>query len=126
MTGDNLFSQAGLASVRRGAPLPEPAHRTCGRAGKFDCAFDESIHELTVLEGVSEGDLQAPCAWFADMQLDPGTEGGLVEHYGTRWLIARENDQGFFWVEDFATEQMRAERLESLRKAWAEWDEGAL
>lgn len=126
MTGDNISSQAGLASIRRGMPLPEPAHRTCREHGKYDCAFDEAVSGIAADDGSGEGHVEAPCAWFDGITLDPGTEAGLIEHYGTRWLIARENNQGLFWVEDFATERFRDERLEELRKAWAEWDEAVL
>lgn len=126
MTGDSLFSQAGLSSVRRGTPLPEPAHWTCNQHGKFDCLFDEAVSQLAADDGTGEGHVEAPCAWFDAIFLDPGAEAGLIEHYGTRWIIARENAQGFFWVETFDTEQFRDERLESLRAVWAEWDEGVL
>jgi hypothetical protein len=123
MTGEN-FSQAGLGSVRRGLMInAEPRHRECGRPGKFDCSFDEAVHEITMELGESEGHVDAPCAWFVEIELVED-ERGLMDHYGTRWLIARENSQGFFWVEGFATEKMRDERLDGLREAWIAWEDG--
>lgn len=124
-----ISSQAGLASIRRGMPLSEPAHRTCGRVGKFDCDYDATIHLLILESGLSgEGDVTAPCAWFMEFTLDIAdrADRARAEHYGTRWLIAREANDGRFWVETYDTEYQHAERLEQLRAAWDEWDLGVL
>lgn len=97
-------------------------HMECSAAGKFDCAADENVHDVTLDTGLGEGHVDAPSAWFEPIDLDGDTEPGLVEHYGTRWLIARENSQGRFWAECYDTEQAREERLEGLRESWGEWE----
>lgn len=97
------------------------AHDECSRPGKFDCAADEKINEITFEECIGEGDVQADCAWFAPVSLGDLFEGDLIKHYGTRWLIARENSDGRFWVECYDTEAARAERVEGLRASWNEW-----
>ncbi len=131
-------------------PVAEPApHLSCGRPGKFDCSADEKIHQDSLEWGTGEGDVQSPSGWFDPIELEVECEGHestagyamgqsvfcdgsctpewqLAKHYGTRWLIARENEQGQFWVETYDTEQARDERLEGLRAAYAEWNPGVL
>ena len=127
-------------------------HEECGAVGKFDCPADETIYGTTLDSGDGEGDTAAPCAWFCEVTLEDECEGhehdpsvptsvagesmlcdgrcqpdyALAQHYGTRWLIARENSNGTFWVECYDTEEARDERLEGLRQAYAEWDTDVL
>ena len=103
-------------------------HTECGAVGKFDCLADEYIYGTTLESGAGEGDVEASCAWFEEVTLDTSDpkEQAAIEHYGTRYLIARENSQGIFWVETYDTEQARDERLEGLRQAFAEWDTDVL
>lgn len=98
------------------------AHTECGRVGKFDCHFDEHVYASSLEEGLGEGDVQAPCAWFADFTLDPAAEPGFEEHYGGRWLILRELNDGRFFVEVFETHDAQDARLEELRAAYEDWD----
>ena len=125
------------------------AHDECGAVGKFDCWQDERIHELTVEFDEGEGNVEGPAGWFMPLDLEDECEGHeslngasmgasvtcdgkcqpdwvLVQHYGTRHLIARENGLGQWWVECYDTEQARDERLEALRAAHAEWDTAVL
>lgn len=120
------------------------AHDECSRPGKFGCWADETIHASTLDSGAGEGDVAAPCAWFEVVDLETECEGHeslngadmgrsiecdgscmpewkLAQHYGTRWLIARENSDGRFWVECYDTEAARDERVEGLRESWNEW-----
>lgn len=127
-------------------------HEECASVGKFDCRADEKIHEFTLDSGMGEGNVEGPAAWFEPLDLDIECEGhshdpsipssvageamycdgscrpewALADHYGTRWIIAREDSQGRFWVECYDTEDSRDERVEGLRSAHAEWDMGVL
>jgi len=103
-------------------------HEECGAVGKFDCPADEYIYGTTLDSGAGEGDTAAPCAWFESITLETDELGERTAfaHYGTRYLIARESDSGRFWVELYDTEEARDERLEGLRKAYAEWDTDVL
>lgn len=102
-------------------------HTECGRAGKYDCPFDESVFRAFGDEGSSgEGDVQAPCAWFAEFDLNPGTEPGYAEHYGGKHLVLRELNDGRCFVEVYDTTNAQEERLELLRAAYEEWDLSAL
>lgn len=120
-------------------------HAECGSVGKFDCHFDEGVHGFTMESGAGEGHVDSPVGWFEEITLETECKGHeqvvgsdlscdgsctpewlFHQHYGTRWLIARENDRGFFWTEAYETEAYRDERLEALREAYAEWDTGVL
>lgn len=98
------------------------AHTECARVGKFDCHYDQYVHSASLEEGLGEGDVQAPCAWFAEFTLDPAAEPGFAEHYGGRWLVLRELEDGRFFVEVYETSEARDERLEALRTAYEDWD----
>lgn len=112
------------------------AHTECGRAGKFDCDFDEWVYNLILWFGdPGEGDVQSPSAWFCEVDLDPDAEehadkpqldAAAIEHYGSRWLIARELDDGRWFVEVYDTVEARQARLDVLRAAYEEWDLSAL
>lgn len=98
-------------------------HLDCARVGKYDCNFDDFVFRTFADEGhAGEGDVQAPCAWFVEFDLDDGAEPGFAEHYGSRFLILREFNDGRATVETYATEEMREERLTTLRTAYDEWD----
>lgn len=103
-----------------------PAHFRCDAPGKYDCDADEYVHSAADDEGSGEGDVSSPVAWFAEVTLDLDSETKLIEHYGTRYLIARTLESGVSPVEMYDTQQARDERLEELRAAYAEWDTGAL
>lgn len=97
-------------------------HSECCRVGKFDCAFDQYVSSASGEEGPGEGDVQAPCAWFNEFTLDPEAEPGFAEHYGGRYLVLRELNEGQFFVEVYETSEAQQERLEILRAAYEEWD----
>ena len=120
-------------------------HTECGAVGKFDCTYDEYVWDVTMDTGDGEGHVESSVAWFCEVTLETECEGhpGLgdvsvycdgsctpewraAQHYDTRYLIARENSQGIFWVETYDTEEARDERLEGLRQAYAEWDTDVL
>lgn len=121
------------------------AHEQCHAVGKFDCLHDEYIHAVTLDQGGGEGDVESPVAWFDRVDLEVDCEGhepgpyqpagvsvycegsctrewGHSVHYGTRWLLARENSQGRFWVECYDTEQARDGRYDELVAAFLEWE----
>lgn len=98
------------------------AHTECGRVGKFDCYFDQHVNSSSLEEGLGEGDVQAPSAWFAEFILDPAAEPGFAEHYGGRYLVLRELNDGRFFVEVYETSEAQQERLEILRAAYEEWE----
>lgn len=100
------------------------AHEDCAAPGKFSCTADEYIQDLALDMGDGEGDVESPVAWFSEVTLDESDERerGAAEHYGSRWLIAREFSDGRFAVEAYPTEGDRHDRLESLRAAYVEWD----
>jgi hypothetical protein len=103
-------------------------HDECRQPGKFDCLADEQIYEMTLDSGAGEGTVEAPTGFFEPIDLSDlvQLEVRLIAHYGGAWLIARESQLGTWWVEVFETEAFRDERLETLRQAYSEWDEGVL
>lgn len=127
-------------------------HDDCRGVGKFDCTTDEYVNNIVLEAEPGEGHVESPVAWFAEITLedqceghehDPGTpssnmgesiycdgscqrEHAIAQHYGTRYLIAREFNDGRFAVEPYEREQDRDERLGELRAAYAEWDMGVL
>jgi len=104
------------------------AHEDCSSPGKFACNADEYIQDLTLDMGDGEGDIESPSAWFSAVTLDENDEreASAAEHYGSRWLIAREFNDGRFFVEVYPTEGDRHERLDVLRAAYVEWDASVL
>lgn len=91
------------------------SHAECGAPGRYDCWADEKLDNLLIMEGgVGEGSVDLAVGWFSSVDLDPVGERDLVTHYGSRWLIARMNDQGFFRVLIFETEAARAEVMRAL------------
>lgn len=116
-----------LKSPPLGGPTPwtllgDVPHLSCATITKYDCAADEYLHGQLSEWGEGEGHVESPVAWFAEVTLDPEQEPELTKHYGTIWLIARENSQGFSWVETFTDRASRDERLEAMRAEYAEWD----
>lgn len=99
------------------------AHTECGRVGKFDCAYDEYVHD-TLLENPGEGDVQSPSAWFCEVDLaaTDGDDAGAIEHYGSEWLIARELNDGRWFVEVYPTLADRDDRMDALRHGLEAWD----
>lgn len=105
------------------------AHESCGAVGKFDCAADESIYEQTLDAGLGYGDTEAPVGWFCEVHLDDSdieNAEALAEHYGARYLIARENGDGRFWVEVYATAKDASVRTLALEEDYRAWYSGAL
>lgn len=97
-------------------------HLECHDVGRFDCDFDRDVSESLAEEGEPGNGSVEWWFWYAELTLDPVRERRTVEHYGTRWLIARDNSAGFFSVELYETAEARDERLEILDAAYAEWD----
>lgn len=97
------------------------AHTECGAVGKFDCAFDEYVH--STIEGPGEGDVESPSAWFMEVDLDRHMEDDAVaiEHYGSEWLIARELNDGRWFVEVYPTLVDRDDRMDALRHGLTDW-----
>lgn len=104
------------------------AHDDCAAPGKFDCTADEFIQDLALDTGDGEGDVASPVAWFLGIVLNPDDprEREAIEHYGTRYLVAREFDSGAFSVERYETAAYQRERLDALRGAYADWDVAVL
>ena len=115
------------------------AHSTCSNIGKLDCLFDEKVHEYT-LDGFCEmdGSVEAPCGWFGKVDLvsedDLGAMSIMVDgapaneeddaaiaHYGTRFLLVRENEQGFVYVIPFQTEEGRDAAYQQLIVEYDTW-----
>lgn len=97
------------------------AHETCGRLGKFDCTADEVVYDRTMDEGIGDGDVEATSMWWSSLDLTEAEDEQLAEHYGARYIIARENSAGTFWVEVYATTEAREERLNVLEEAYRAW-----
>ena len=104
------------------------AHEDCAAPGKFSCNADEFIQDLALDSGEGEGDVSSPVAWFMEVTLDEhdAREAEAANHYGSRFLIAREFNDGRFTVEVYPTEGDRHERLEGLRGAYRAWDVAVL
>lgn len=99
------------------------AHEMCGRPGKFDCAADEVVSTLANEDGAGHGSVEAPVGWFSDLDLwdnDPA-EMELARHYDARYLIAREDNLGRFWVEVFVLRADRDRRLDDLQDEYERW-----
>lgn len=135
------------------APRLSPPHaHERKHHGKFDCWADERVHEIIsegLYGGEEGGNVEAPTGWYAALTLDaecaghehdpsrPDSVAGetifcdgsctpdwrLLEHYGSPYLIVRENSQGFFWVAVHTTEERRDEHLDELEAAYREWEE---
>lgn len=100
------------------------AHTECHRVGKFDCTFDEYIYDSILEAGdPGEGDVQSPSAWFTEFDLSQdGTEAEAITHYGSEWLIARELNDGRWFVEVYPTLADRDDRMDALRHGLEAWD----
>lgn len=101
------------------------AHTECGRVGKFDCHFDEYVHGIILEDGdPGEGDVQSPSAWFTEVGLDSSNEleSAAIHHYGSEWLIARELNDGRWFVEVYPTLADRDDRMDALRHGLEAWD----
>lgn len=103
------------------------AHETCGRPGKFDCEADETISTLANEDGAGDGSVESPSGWFSGLRLvggpdmDTATADALAEHYGVRYVIAREDGDGRFWVEAYAMPQPWQQRLDDLQEDYERW-----
>lgn len=97
------------------------AHDECRGVGKFDCDADELIYDLTMDDGAGEGDVESPSGWWETVDLTEPADEALAEHYGARYLIAREGNDGRFWVEAYATREARNERLDVFEEAYRAW-----
>lgn len=99
------------------------AHAECGAVGKFDCAVDEWLHGVLLDSGEpGEGDVQSPSAWFAEVDLSRDTEADAIEHYDSEWIIARELNDGRWFVEVYPTLADRDDRMDALRHGLDAWD----
>lgn len=106
------------------------AHDTCHRVGKFDCEHDEVVSEFADLAGDNDGDVDAPSGWWSTITLVPssempdpeyGDDDERIEHYGSRYLIAREDQQGFFKVIAFDTTEEREDYRQALADDYSAW-----
>jgi hypothetical protein len=94
---------------------------------KFNNEHDEYLWEGSVISGVvtGDGDVEAPTGWFAPITLQTEGPGWQLEeskaaaHYGTKWLILHESNEGFVTVLPFDTEQRRDRHAADLRNAYA-------
>ncbi|UUG69660.1 hypothetical protein SEA_FRANSOYER_95 [Microbacterium phage Fransoyer] len=105
------------------------AHETCAAPGKYDCDVDAYVFNAFGLEGdPGEGHVSSPSAWFAGMVLDDASfpEREAATHYGARFLVLREFNDGRCVIEWYATAEMQEERLAVLRAAYEEWDPSPL
>ena len=96
----------------------------CGAPGKFDCWADERVYKLTLDINEGEGSVDSPAGWFQPLDLDRNSlvELELVVHYATEYIIAREDERGFFWVCTYESEEARDVDLEELRAIYAAWE----
>jgi hypothetical protein len=99
--------------------------------GKFASQHDEYIWEGSVTSGVilGMGDVAAPTGWFAPITLVPDEvpsdeEEAAYKHYGTKFLILHESNEGFVTVLTFPTEVERDRRVSDLHLAWQMWEHG--
>lgn len=99
------------------------AHTECGRVGKFDCDVDEWLHGVLLDSGEPGcGDIEAPCAWFAEVDLDRESEADAIDHYGSEWILARELSDGRWFVEVYPTLADRDTRVDILNRAFEQWN----
>lgn len=97
--------------------VSEAPHWHCVGTGKFDCDGDESIHDALMETGAGEGDVDSPTGWFQAVDLAPDEPDALA-HYGSRWLLARQDGNGFFWVMVYRTEESRDVFVTELREQY--------
>jgi len=95
---------------------------------KYDTEHDEHVSEM-IGDGMADtdGDVEAPVGWFAAVTLDDTEDSpdlAALEHYGTPWLLARENSQGFFTVIPFPTIEARNQAYAQLEQDYLLWDAG--
>lgn len=94
---------------------------------KFNSPHDEYLYEGSVISGAvtGDGDVEAPTGWFAGITLEPDMddpadeEYAAQQHYGTRWLILHESNEGFVTVLTFEDEVKRNRHLRDLEQAYA-------
>jgi hypothetical protein len=123
-------------------------HLNCRSLGKFECAYDEGVYDVT-MEGFGDdgGDVQSTAGWWSTFDLDIDCEGHepgpyqpagesvycdgscthdwrAYRHYSGAFLLARQNDSGAFWVETYVTEAQRKERTDQLERYHYSWLEG--
>ncbi len=131
------------------SPTPTTTHGIlCHGIGKYDCSFDERVHELTMDGSVDgSGQTDAPTGWFAAVTLDIECEGHpdddstvneaaggehtcdgscssdweIYQHYGTPYLMINEDSNGFVYVAALATEEMQQLLLKTLEDQYTEW-----
>lgn len=94
---------------------------------KFNSEHDEYLWSGAAESGAvtGSGDVDSPTGWFAGITLEPDVDFGdsrekrALAHYGTRWLILHESNQGFVTVLQFDSEVKRNRRLIELEQAYA-------
>ncbi|MGO1566442.1 MAG: hypothetical protein ACTHXC_00330 [Brachybacterium sp.] len=110
-------------------------HEYCSHIkGKYACPFDSELDRMVLEWDEGDGHVEAPTGWWASIGLVDGdvissaldTDRKLITHYGTRWLIARTNGDGLFWVETYETVTARDARVDELEDAYVDWDPDAL
>lgn len=109
------------------SPTPTTSHGPlCNGVGKYDCSFDETVHDILLTSGSSgHGDVEATSGWFDTIDLDPDEypdDARLAEHYPGRFLVIRENNQGHVRVVSFATKELQGTAFEMLENQFEEWD----
>lgn len=97
--------------------------------GKFDCIVDEFAYACTLDGGEDTlGDVESPSGHLAKVTLmDPHEDGATwldgrgIQHYGSRYLIVRENTQGFVQVISFDSEETREIAWQMASEAYFAW-----
>lgn len=102
-----------------GWTVTETPHAFCHRSGKFDCDQDERVHGITMDAsfGEADGDVEAPTGWFARIYLQ---DVELAEHYGSAYVLATEDENGFFRVQG-STADATLKEFDRLTSAYWEW-----
>lgn len=93
---------------------------------KFKDEWDGQAYTLSLdASEETDGDQASPIGWFGALTLHADTDGaGIVEHYGTRYLIVHESTEGFVTVMPFADAELRDRRFKDLQQAYGLWDVG--
>lgn len=103
-------------------------HTTEAKApGKYDCHFDSWVHGELLTGEAGDGHVEAPTGWFVAVDLDTGhanhDESLAAEHYGSRWLIVKEDSRGFVGVFPFENEEQREIMLGLLVEQFNDWND---
>ena len=92
---------------------------------KFASKQDEMVYALTLdSRGSDSGNVEAPTGWFCTVDLnEPGDDtAAAIAHYGSPFVIVREDQQGFVSVIGFPDKAARDEAFEDLDHAYMRWD----